>query len=464
MTWTEAENEFGRCLMPLRLIAASVGNDLPEEEIRRIMDLVPWRFAPCTNLYSEAEYHAPVDWFRMLNEFNGSSAGNTAMESIFQGACELVERHVCARISANDLVTPGIDPSSFNPGPLQELFFKFTAKGIKVILKDFSLDMPVPTVGAAAYDPKTFPDKSEIVFTAGTAASPDKAAIRALTEVAQLAGDFESGRPYEPSGLPKLAGLEELDWLRKGGQRPLNALPDISSTDFGEELRALICRLGEKGFYLHVLELTCPELNIPAHYNFVPGFEFRERSPSAGVGMFTAKKIAAELPVGRARQALNELARIRPSAPYIPFQSGMIALREGDTKQAQTDFLNAAELQENPQEQALALFYAGYAQSLEGNWPGVREKVTRALDLDCEVKEYHNLLGVALFKEKKFSRAAVHFQKALELDSASAVDMANLGLCHKNMDAREEAISCLSSALQIDPGLEFAHKELLELL
>jgi ribosomal protein S12 methylthiotransferase accessory factor len=42
--------------------------------------------------------------------------------------------------------------------------------------------------------------------------------------------------------------------------------------------------------------------------------------------------------------------------------------------------------------------------------------------------------------------------------------MANLGLCHKKLGNREEAVSYLVAGLEIDPGLEFAHKELLELL
>lgn len=464
MTWSEAEKKYPGRLMPLELIAASTGENTAPEKIRRIMDLIPWRFRACTNLYSGREYYVPVDWFRMLNEFNGSSAGNTGMESIVQGACELVERHVCARISAAKNAVPTIDPRSLESDPLERLLAKFTQNGVEVLLKDFSLGMPVPTVGVAAYDPGTFPDKSDIVFTAGTATSPEKAAIRALTETAQLAGDFESGRPYEPSGLPKPTSLKELDWLQQGEKVALNELPDISAPDFGRELKRLSQGLGEEGFYLHVLDLTCPEIGIPAHYNFVPGFDFRERGPSANIGMFTAKRIAQELPPDEAGEKLDELSRLCPGAPYLPFQYGMLALKEDDPPRAHDCFRDAAHLQKDAGEKAMAIFYAGYAQSLAGKWTEVKNHMLQAIELDPEVKEYHNLLGVSLFKEKNYREAATHFRAALELDSASAVDMANLGLCYKKMGNKEEAVSYLAAGLEIDPGLEFAHKELLELL
>jgi ribosomal protein S12 methylthiotransferase accessory factor len=464
MTWSEAEEKFPGRIMPLELIAASTGENTAPEKIRQIMDLIPWRFEACTNLYSGREYYAPMDWFRMLNEFNGSSAGNTAMESILQGTCELVERHVCARISAANTAVPSIEPRSLDSAPLERLLAKFTQNGVKVLLKDFTLGMPVPTVGVVAYDPKTFPDKSDIVFTAGTATSPEKAAIRALTETAQLAGDFESGKPYEPSGLPKPISLEDLHWLQQGGEVTLNRLPDISASDFGRELEHLTQSLGKEGFYLHVLDITCPGIKMPAHYNFVPGFDFRERSPSASIGMFTAKRIAQELSPEKARENLDKLSRLCPGAPYLPFQYGMIALEEGSPNRAHDCFRDAAQQQKDSQEKAMALFYAGYAQSLSGEWGGAQNYMRQAIELDAEVKEYHNLLGVSLFKEEKFRDAATHFREALKLDSASAVDMANLGLCHKKLGNREEAVSYLVAGLEIDPGLEFAHKELLELL
>ncbi len=60
--------------------------------------------------------------------------------------------------------------------------------------------------------PSTFPEKSEIVFTAGTTPNPEKSLIRAVTEIAQLAGDFINRTQYRPT-LPKYQRLEEAQYV-----------------------------------------------------------------------------------------------------------------------------------------------------------------------------------------------------------------------------------------------------------
>ena len=45
---------------------------------------------------------------------------------------------------------------------------KYQRNGIQLYLSDFTLDTGIPTVGILAYDPATFPQTSEIVWTAGT--------------------------------------------------------------------------------------------------------------------------------------------------------------------------------------------------------------------------------------------------------------------------------------------------------
>ena len=98
----------------------------------------------------------------------------------------------------------------------RELLEKFRQNGIMVHLRDFSLDTGIPTVAALAYDPSTFPADSEIVFAAGTTTDPTKSLIRALTEVAQLAGDFHRRTSYRPT-LPKYETLEEAAYLMAPG-------------------------------------------------------------------------------------------------------------------------------------------------------------------------------------------------------------------------------------------------------
>jgi|GEM_PF-4064318 len=52
----------------------------------------------------------------------------------------------------------------------------------------------------------------------------------------------------------------------------------------------------------------------------------------------------------------------------------------------------------------------------------------------------------------------------LALDSGSAPDLANLGLCHKFLGQANEALECLEAALGLDSSLEYARTHLEELV
>ena len=98
-----------------------------------------------------------------------------------------------------------------------------------------------------AYDPTTFPASSEIVWTAGTTPSPEKALSRALTEVAQLAGDFNSNANYVASGLPKYTRLDQADYILHPSQTvALQTLPDLSHDNIRMEVENLIAALSNR--------------------------------------------------------------------------------------------------------------------------------------------------------------------------------------------------------------------------
>lgn len=463
MTWSQAQEAFGDRLLPISYMLQSVADGVCEEDAARILDLLPWRFAPVTDIGGEQEFMVPLDWFKKLNEFNGSSAGNTLEESMLQGGCELVERHVCAVIDRTRQETPSIDPASFTDPVLIELHEKFSANGLKVFLKDFSLGLPVPTVAALVMDPATFPHKSEIVFTAGTASSPEKAAIRALTEIAQLGGDFETGSNYEASGLPKFIHPEQCAWLTSGAMVSIHSLPSNTNADIATELENFCARLKDQGFTFFSVDTTVKELGIPANYNFVPGFLFRERTPMASLGLFVGRVLAEDMDPEQAEAGLDVLEEIHPEAHYLPFFRGLVALRQGEIDQAASWFARAEHLQPEADDRGLAAFYQAYALSQQGQWAGTIPHLDRAVEYCPEVKEYFNLRGVAYFKQQEFAGAAANFELALALDSGSAMDLANLGLCHKFMNNADKARELLTEALALDPGLEFARTHLNEL-
>lgn len=460
-TWSEAEARFGEELLPLEAILRSVSDSMPLARARRIMDLVRWQFHPATHLRSGRIVRLPLDWFRLLGEFNGSSAGNSVEESLLQGLSELVERHVCCRADRERPLLSTIAPQTCRDEVLRGLLDAFAREGIQLILKDISLGMPLPTVAALAWDPATFPDRSEIVFTAGTASSPAKAAIRAVTEVAQLGGDFCTGACYEASGLPKFTDLAQIRWLLEGPTIPLHALPSVEAHDIREELLAAIDGLAPLEVY--AVETTHPALGIPAHYTIVPGLQFRERDRNQSLGLFVGRKLAETCDERTAAHGLAALAEMCPGAHFLPFFQGILALRRAAPEQALEHFLTALPLQPDADSAGLAAFYAGHTQTLRGRWAEAVPLLEQAVRFCPDMKEYGNLLGVSLYKTGQYAEAAAAFEAVLRLDKGSAMDRANLGVCHKFLGRLPEARRELRAALELDPSLDFARAHLEEL-
>lgn len=462
-TWSEAGERWPESRIAIEQVLQSADEQMDHETAARIMDLVSWRFHPALDVASGETVMLPLDWFKKLNEFNGSSAGNTFEESIFQGGCELVERHVCAVVDRTSPELPTIDLESIDDPVLSRLIDCFKKNGVELILKDFSLGQPVPTVAALAWDPKSFPALSEIVYTAGTAASPEKAAIRAVTEIAQLAGDFETSRVYEASGLGKFQSIEEFAWLQKGPVVKLDSLPTVENPDIYAELMALGKGLKERGYTLYAIDTMQSDLGVTTNYNVVPGFDFRERTPHRSLGLFVGRILAEESEFGDALEGLEVLEEVYPNAHFVPFFKGMLAMRMGDLQYAADMFGAAEPLQPATAEKALCAFYQAYALTQDGEWAEAEKHLGRAISLDADVKEFFNLRGVSRFKQERYEEAAEDFQQSLNIDSGNPEDLANLGLCCKFLGRKEEALDYLDVAFSMNPGLEFAREHYEEL-
>lgn len=459
--WRQARSLFGDSLIPVSEILRSVNDQLPLPVAESLLDLASWQFYPATRLDSGQIVWLPLDWFRMLGEFNGSSAGNTQEESLLQGIGELIERHVSCIADAGKPVLPTLDPESFTDPVLLDLVSAFKRANIKLILKDMTLDMPMPTVAALAWDPATWPASSEIVFTAGTASSPEKAAIRAITEVAQLGGDFHTNSCYEASGLSKYASLEEAAWLLQGPVIRLDQMPSLEDSDIRTEIDSCLERLQPVSVY--AVETTNPTLKIPAHYCVAPGLQFRERAKNQSLGLFLGRKLVEEFPLSRAMESLEKIEQALPKASYIPFFRGLALLNNGHSEESKSHFRNAISLQAEAESQAMAEFYYAYALTQSNDWPEAIPYLQSATAHCAQVKEYHNLLGVAHFKTGSYAEAEDAFNSALKLDKGSAMDLANRGICRKLQGNRQGALDDLLTALELDPQLDFIKSHLDEL-
>lgn len=448
--------------IPYEAIVRSVhdpAGDLPES--RRLFESLPFKWTRAFNLTRGQIVMVPFDWFFAINEFNGPSAGNCKEEAILQGLCEIVERHVSSIISHEQRRVPAIRPESARDPLVVDMLAKYRRCGVRLFLSDFTLDTGIPTVGVLAYDPQTHPQSSEIVWTAGTTPSPEKALSRALTEVAQLAGDFNSAANYVASGLPKFRRIEEARHVTDpGAEVPLSRLPDLSQANIRGEIESCVQALARRGLEVFLVETTHPGLQIPAYYTIVPGAHFRERSRNTGVLMFAAKHAAETLEPAEAAAALEGIDAALPGRYFMKFYLGLVRLRAGEPQSALAYFRRALELDPDPAEAPSIYSYLGVASKECGRFDDALEFLRRGVEIDPERTDLHNLMGFCHFKRGEHEEAVAAFRRVIELDPSSAIDYANLGVNYQALGETAKAKDCYRLALRLDPGIDFARARL----
>jgi ribosomal protein S12 methylthiotransferase accessory factor len=432
------------------------------ELLERLLAGIPMQWAWATNMTQGQDVLLPFSWFYAINEFNGPSAGNTYEEAALQGICEIVERHVCSIVSHQKMPTPRIDPETVQDPVARELIEKFSKNGIELYLNDFSLDTGICTVGALAIDRSTFPDSSEIVYTAGTTPGAEKALIRAITEVAQLAGDFNSNSNYVASGLPKPLLMEEVAYLTNTEMSiPVQKMADLSDNNMKVEVERCVESLKRIDMEVFMIDTTHAGLEIPALYTIIPGAHFRERSMMKSVGLFAAKLLVERVQdPADLEKKLAEMQALLPNAYYLEFYRGRNLYTAGMQNEAISHFDKALGL--NPEEEDLPYIY-----SYKGTCLKELERYDEAIQVlelgreeDDERPDLHNLLGVCYYKKEEYQKAISHFERAVHLNPSSAMDYANLGVNYSKLGRQQEAKQFFTLALTLDPSIPFAQEYL----
>jgi ribosomal protein S12 methylthiotransferase accessory factor len=451
--------------LPFEAIAKSVHDTTGDLDAAcRVFETIPMRWTRAWNLTAGREVMVPFDWFYAINEFNGPSAGNCQEEALSQGICEIVERHVSSVVSRRKRVLPAIRPESATDAMVRETLEKYRRNGIELYVQDFSLDTGIPTVGVLAYDPTTFPESSELVWTAGTTPNPEKAFSRALTEVAQLAGDFNSGANYVASGLPKYTRLEQAAFLMNmEATIDLSALPDLSNDNIRVEVENLVQALDRRGLDVLVINTMHPQLNIPAFYTIVPGTHFRERAEGTSVGMFSAKLVVENQPPEIALYELQKFDTLLPSRYYLQFYMGLCHLNAGHPEEALPHLHRALELDPVEEDIASIYSYIGVCLKDTGRFREALAALQKGVAVDDERTDLHNLMGFCHFQLKEHEHAIKCFKTVIRLDPGSAIDYANIASNYRDLDRPADAIRYYRMALEIDPGIAFARDNLARL-
>ncbi|MFH2090762.1 MAG: YcaO-like family protein [Pseudomonadota bacterium] len=450
--------ELGNEAFPYDQIIKSV-HDNPTDalKVKPIFDNLPLKWTKGYNLTRKKEVSIPFNWSYMINEFNGPSAGNCTEEALSQGICELVERHTSSRVSHERLKVPGIDLDSFTDPLVIKMLKSYKNEGIKVYASDFSLDTGIPTIGVLAWDPATFPDMSEIVWTAGTSPDPQKAMSRALTETAQLAGDFNSGSNYVASGLPKFTDTKDAEFITHPEQIiSMIDLPDLSDNNIKTEVENLIAAMEKIGYDIFVINTRHEGLKIPAFYSIIPGAHFRERAVAASVGMFSARFITESFDPIQALERLDALETALPGQYYTSFYKGLMHNAIYDFDAAVSEFETA--LKRDPEQLNMTDIYSHMGACLKDleHYERAIQSCQKGLKIDEQRPDLYNTMGFCHYMLKQHKTAIACFEKALEVDPSLAINYANIGSNYRELGDPKLAIQFYKMALKIDPTITFA--------
>jgi len=451
-------------VLPVEELLGSIhDSSTPVAKCREFLAQCPLRWATAHNLTRGENRRIPIDWFYLINEYNGPAAGNTREEAVLQSLCEVVERHVGTVISYGKVPTPLIAPESLEDPAAVELVGKFQRLGIRLYLRDFSLDTGIPTVGALAYDPSTFPGRSEIVFTAGTTTSPEKSLCRALTEIAQLAGDFANRTSYRPT-LPKYETLEEAAFLLKDGEKvSIRSLPNLEDDNFRVEIDRCVRALENKGWDVYTIDVTHPEIGVPAVYTVIPGAQFLDRTRDTDFAQHAARTILRGLPQELVAPQMDRLLGLFGPRYDLTFFYAHSLERAEKPREALALFRKALHQHPDPSEIASIFVHVASCHKDLGEYREALNALETAEQHNRELKEIYNLRGFCHYRLKEHQKAIAAFERAIEIDPGSAIDYANIGSNLRELGFREEAVRLYQMALELDPDIDFARENLARL-
>lgn len=213
-----------------------------------------------------------------------------------------------------------------------------------------------------------------------------------------------------------------------------------------------------------MIDVSHEKLQIPALYTIVPGAHFRERSMINDVGLFSAKlldQLVTDPDLFESK--LEKMEKLLPGAYYLDFYRGRNLVEAGRLEESLVFFEKALSL--SPEQEDLPYIYSYFGSGLKnlGRYDEALEVLEKGLAEDEERPDLHNSMGVCFFKKEMYEKAIEHFKRAVELNPASAIDYANLGVNHHRIGRDEEAAEFLTLALTLDPSLDFARELLIKL-
>ncbi len=214
---------------------------------------------------------------------NGLAAGNTLLEAVSHGLCEVVERDAVTlwklageRARRTSLVAA----ETIDSEPCREVLERFARAGLQVRVWEVTSDVGVAAFCCLLYGDEH--DWADPEFGAGCHPAREVALLRALTEAAQARTTFIAGARDDLGSALYSAGARhrrrayclQLAASVSGGGRAFSEAPNLDANRIGDDVDWMLRRLRAVGVVQAiVVDLRRPELDIPVVRVVVPGLE-----------------------------------------------------------------------------------------------------------------------------------------------------------------------------------------------
>jgi tetratricopeptide (TPR) repeat protein len=161
-----------------------------------------------------------------------------------------------------------------------------------------------------------------------------------------------------------------------------------------------------------------------------------------------------------ALEPLAEAERAGMEGSPLPFYQGLCFLGKQQPGLA-LPYLQEA-LSRGPSSEDLfhVLFYIAHTYKEMGDFVSALDYCEKADEIQPGSYELWNLKGFCHFKQRNHDEAIACFQRAIEIDPASAIDYANIGSNLRDKGDVEGAVTMYRKALSLDPSIEFARDNL----
>lgn len=237
--------------------------------------------APFADMFAGRVRDVPIKLFYNTSGTNGMCAGNTPMEAIVHGICEIMERFAMREIYMRSVTPPVVPPECFRGTAILERLEAMRALGYRYEVRDCSLGMGLPVIGLLLID-----ERGAHTFHLGAEPRAYIALERCLTEIFQGSDEDIAERftretlPFPTDRAEKARYCRQFSdaTIRGTGLWPSSLLAPTPSYPFeglfpaGDSDEAdyalLSSRLKEMGYRLFVRD--CSYLDFPAYNIYIP--------------------------------------------------------------------------------------------------------------------------------------------------------------------------------------------------